>query len=183
MLQPQIGASQDAGETPALPIPHLERRPASGVEPAGRRGTRHTPATNRHAPRRGRDDRAPREHPANPASGGVPESGRCRRLIEPATTGLCRNHVVAASMRARFGARRATGSRAYRQPPRNAPQDAGEDARAPRGDRCQSQGWRCARPRARSPQGDGEPCLWAASPQCAPKMRARTPALPGGDRR
>jgi hypothetical protein len=44
---------------------------------------------------------------------------RCRRLIEPATTNCCRDRVVAASPRARFGARTATGDHAYHRPSRN----------------------------------------------------------------
>jgi hypothetical protein len=72
------------GGTP--PIPDLEMRSSPSAEPAGRRGTGHTPANEQHA------------------------TERCRA-----------------------GARRFQG--------------------APR----QSQTWRCARPRARSPQGDGEP--------------------------
>jgi hypothetical protein len=174
-------------------------------------------------------------------------------------------------MRARSGACRATGDRAYHQPPRNAPrmrartpallgcaspipdlevrsspsaepagrrgtgpitrrrldafpEDADQEIGVPRDAPRQSQTWRCARPRARRPQGDGGPGLSAASaqrapdagedaraprmrlanprsgealgpergdrratgdrayqqpPRNAPRMRARTPALPG----
>jgi hypothetical protein len=52
---------------------------------------------------------APRANPANPRSGDA-------LVLER-------------------GARRATGNHAYHQPPRNGSQDAGGDARAPRGDR------------------------------------------------
>jgi hypothetical protein len=62
---------------------------------------------------------------------------------------------------------------------RHGPPDAGEDARAPREVPCQSQTWRCARPRARSPKGEGEPCLSPAAAQTNPK-RARRPRSQGG---
>jgi hypothetical protein len=53
---------------------------------------------------------------ANPGSEDTLVPERYRRLIEPATTGLGRNRVVAASMRARSGARRATENRANLSP-------------------------------------------------------------------
>jgi hypothetical protein len=61
----------------------------------------------------------PRGAPRQSHVWGCPRPERCRRLIEPATTGRCRDQVVATSMRARSGARRATGGHAYCQPLRN----------------------------------------------------------------
>jgi hypothetical protein len=56
-------------------------------------------------------------------------------------------------------ARSPQGDERPRLSPADGTQDAGEDARAPRGKPCQSHAWRGARPRARSPQGDGRPGL------------------------
>jgi hypothetical protein len=64
------------------------------------------------------------------------------------------------------GARRATGSNAYpnRRPTR--PPDAGETPALPGG--AQSRTWRCARPRARSPQGDERRCIRQPPADTAP---------------
>jgi hypothetical protein len=64
-------------------------------------------------PDAGEDARAPRGRPANSTAGEGVESVRCRRLIEPATTVLGRNQVVATSTRAQPEACRATGGQAY----------------------------------------------------------------------
>jgi hypothetical protein len=79
------------------------------------------------------------------------------------------------------GARRATGNDAYPSPQSTLP-GCGRDARAPRG-ACQCQTWRCARPRARSPQGDGTPRLPQppidALPGCGRDARAPRGTRPG----
>jgi hypothetical protein len=164
-------------------------RPASGAEPGGRRGARHMPATDqcvfrmragrpRSQGRIGAGGASP-QRVANPGAGDAPGLGR--------------------------GARRATGSQAYasHRPTRlpdaggtpalpgenrrsNASPGGGRDARAPRGKSAlagcvstafrQSRSWRCARPRARSPEGDGEPGIRQpptnASPGCGRDARA-----------
>jgi hypothetical protein len=92
---------------------------ATDPEPAGRQETKDGPATSQRAPEpAGRRERA--------------ESGHCRRLIEPATTGCGRDQVAATSMRVRSGARRATGDQGW---PSNEPTrpGCGRDACAPRG--------------------------------------------------
>jgi hypothetical protein len=136
-------------------------------------------AANRRVPRCGRDARAPRECPANPASGETPGLGR--------------------------GARRATGDQAYPSHQSARPKTR---ARRPRsqGAPRQSRIWRgagiwalsqahrasdywslpepCSRGldegAIRSPQGDGEPCLSPASPQCAPRCGRGRPRSQGG---
>jgi hypothetical protein len=130
-------------------------RSSPSAEPAGRRGA--VAYVNRRptrSPDAGGDARAPRRCPANPRLGDalVPERG----------------------------ARRATGSRSIRQPPANTLPGCGRGRPRSQGVPRQSPTWRCARPRARSPQGDGEPWHTSTAGQHAPRMRARTPALPGG---
>jgi hypothetical protein len=113
-LSHQPNAPQDAGEDAraprrgALPVPRVERRSASSAEPAGRRGTR--PITSLRATRAGCGRGRPRSQEGSLAS---PTRGEALGLER--------------------GARRATGDQAYHQPPRNGAQDAGGDARAPRG--------------------------------------------------
>jgi hypothetical protein len=74
-----------------LRIPRLEMRPASGAEPAGRRGAMPTPAMEQRAPRCGRDARAPRgalhipRLEMRPASGAEP-AGRQGAVPTPATS-------------------------------------------------------------------------------------------------
>jgi hypothetical protein len=126
----------------ALPIPRLEMRSSPSAEPTGRRGT--VPIASLRAT-------GPKMRAGTPA---LPGGGLA-------------NPTVGDALVPERGARRATGNRAYRQPARDGSQDAGEDARAPRGGPCQSHGWRCARPRAQSPPGDGRPCL---SPACARRV-------------
>jgi hypothetical protein len=72
-------------------------------------------------------------------------------------------------MSARSGAHRATGNHAYHQPTRSALPGCGRGRPRSQGMPRQSQTWRCARPRARSPPGDGEPCLSPAYAQRAPR--------------
>jgi hypothetical protein len=129
LLPASAQRSQDAGgdaRAPrgASPIPRLERRSSPSAEPGGRRGTMYIPAVNQRSPRCGRDARAPRGDAADPTGGDalVPERG----------------------------ARRATGSHVH---PSREPTVPKMRARtpAPPGSPRQSHGWRCARPRARSP--------------------------------
>jgi hypothetical protein len=75
--------------------------------------------------------------------------------------------------------------------PLHAPRCGRGRPRSQGGKPSQSHGWRCARPRARSPQGDGGPCLLPDFAQSAPdaggdaraprgKMPSWGSALPGG---
>jgi hypothetical protein len=125
-------------------------RSAPSAEPVGRRGFVHTPASNRSAPRCGRG--RPR------SQGGV----------QP---------IPCLEMRSSSSAERA-GRRGFVYTPasnRSAPR-CGRGRPRSQGGLSQSHGWRCARPRARSAQGDGGPCM-RQTPQIGPPQDA------GGDAR
>jgi hypothetical protein len=127
---------------PAQPTPDLEMRSSPSAEPAGRREIVHTPACDRCAPDAGGDARAPRTRRANPRLGDalVPERG----------------------------ARRATGNPAYLSLRSLRPARCGRGRPRSQDPPSQPQTWRCARPRARSPQGDGRSCLSVAAEKRAP---------------
>jgi hypothetical protein len=137
----------------------------------------------------------------DPALAGAAVRERCRRLVEPATTGLGRNRVVGASMRARSGTRLARGSRAW---PRHGPAGRGRcraGARRSRGGARRSGAWRGSRAgtlsqarRAcdywagsepgsrgldegaiRGLPGEGEPCMAPALPGSRCGRDARVP--------
>jgi hypothetical protein len=98
----------------ALPFPRVEMRSSSSAEPAGRRVALADPSRqSARYPDAGGDARAPRARATNPTPGDALVVERCRRLIEPATTGRCRDQVVAVSTRARSGARMGPGGHAY----------------------------------------------------------------------
>jgi hypothetical protein len=146
--QPPRNARRMRARTPALPggFPaNPTRGEALGLERGARR------ATGYHAyhqpPRNARRMRA--GTPALPGGGGLPIP-RVEMRSSPSAEPVGRRGTMSIT------------SPAQRSP------DAGEDARAPRGVPCQSHAWRGARPRARSPSGDGVPCLSPAPAQRSP---------------
>jgi hypothetical protein len=180
------GCGRDARAPREGPIPDLEMRSSPSAEPAGRREAMHTPTASRHGPRmRARTPALPggaqsrtwrcarprarspqgdeRRCIPQPPADTVPGCGRGRPRSQG---GRPANPGPGDALVPERGARRATGSNAYpnRRPTR--PPDAGETPALPGG--AQSRTWRCARPRARSPQGDERRCIRQPPADTAP---------------